>query len=63
MMFQNSKNISFLIYEFNLGWDSDFTLHYDVISPLYFNVAPTSDTDFKPTLDCKAHKFGIITVN
>ena len=62
-MFQNSKKISFVILEFNLGWDSDFTLHYDVILPLYFNVAPTSDTDVKPTIDCKGHKFGTIRVN
>ena len=63
MKFQNSKNISLVIYEFNLGWDSNFTLYYDVISPLYFNVAPTSDTDVKPTLYCKGHNCRTIGVN
>ena len=40
---------------FNSGWDFHFTLHYELFSSLYFNVL-TSDTDVKPTLDCKGHK-------
>ena len=56
-MFQNSKNIIFRLLELNIEWDIDFGLDYDVISQLYSNVCLTSDTDVKPTLDCKAYTF------
>ena len=63
VMFENSKNITFPGWELNLGGYIDFCLDYDVISLLYSNVGLTSDTDVKPTLDCKAYKFWTIGVN
>ena len=52
-MFQNEKKITFEVSELNLGWDIDFPIVYDVVSPLYFNVGLTTDSDVKPTLDWK----------
>ena len=53
VMFQNEKKITFEVSELNLGWDIDFPIVYEVVSPLYFNVGLTSDSDVKPTLDWK----------
>ena len=58
---QSVKSYDVILY--NLGWDIDFTVDYDVIPPLNFNVGPTSDTDVKPTLDIKWHNFWGIGVN
>ena len=52
-MFQKEKKITFEVSELNLGWDIDFLIVYDVVSPLYFNVGLTTDSDVKPTLDWK----------
>ena len=52
-MFQKEKKITFEVAELNLGWVIDFPIVYDVVSPLYFNVGLTSDSDVKPTLDWK----------
>ena len=52
-MFQKEKNTTFEVSELNLGWDIDFPIVYNVVSPLYFNVGLTSDSDVKPTLDWK----------
>ena len=53
VMFQNEKKITFEVSELNLGWYIDFPIVYEVVSPLYFNVGLTSDSDVKPTLDWK----------
>ena len=53
VMFQNEKKITFEVSELNLGWDIDFPIVYDVVSPLYFNVGLTSDSEVNPTLDWK----------
>ena len=58
---QSVKSYDVILY--NLGWDIDFTVDYDVIPPLNFIVGLTSDTDVNPSLDIKWHNFWAIGVN
>ena len=51
-MFQNEKKITFEVSELNLDGIS-ISRFYDVVSPLYFNVGLTSDSEVNPTLDWK----------